>query len=174
MPSFRRFLPILLFLTFPTSTAFAYQQVEFIQEFGQFTKKKEERLLNAPRAVAVAGERYYVADTDANRIVVLDKSGKVIQTWGQKGNKQGQLREPGGIAVDEQGRVYVSDTGNDRIQVFGMGSGSAVSVPRGAVPRSSATRRGSLYRAACSLSRTAGTAVFRYSPMTAFISASLP
>jgi DNA-binding beta-propeller fold protein YncE len=114
----RSFLPSILVFLFTTTSAFAYQQVEIIQEIGQFIKKKEARLLNAPRAVAAVGDKFYIADTEANRVVVLDKSGKVVQAWGQKGNKQGQLREPAGIAVDEQGRVYVADTGNDRIQVF--------------------------------------------------------
>ena len=50
--------------------------------------------------------------------MVLDPDGKTILAWGSKGDKPGQFRSPAGIAVDEEGMVYVADTGNHRIQVF--------------------------------------------------------
>jgi DNA-binding beta-propeller fold protein YncE len=100
------------------STAFAYQQIEFVREISDSGKKANERQLNSSRAMALSEEKIYIADTDAHRVVVLDISGKMVLTWGVKGDKLGQFKSPAGITVDEQGRVYVSDTGNDRIQVF--------------------------------------------------------
>jgi DNA-binding beta-propeller fold protein YncE len=38
--------------------------------------------------------------------------------WGVKGSDDGQLKDPRGIAVSGVGEVFVSDTGNGRIQVF--------------------------------------------------------
>ncbi|HEX9440388.1 MAG TPA: NHL repeat-containing protein, partial [Roseiflexaceae bacterium] len=38
---------------------------------------------------------------------------------GGPGQEPGQLDQPRGIAVDRQGNVYVADTGNNRIQVYG-------------------------------------------------------
>ncbi len=108
----------LLFLFVFISSSSAYQQIEFVRELGAAGKKAGQRQLNAPRAIALAGEKVYVADTSAHRIVVLDLNGKTALTWGAKGEKPGQFRSPSGIAVDEQGRVYVADTGNHRIQVF--------------------------------------------------------
>jgi DNA-binding beta-propeller fold protein YncE len=105
-------------LLFATSSA-AYQQVEFVREIGAAGKKaRDQRILSSPLSVAVAGDRLYVADTDAHRVIVLDRSGKIIHSWGAKGNKPGQFKSPAGIAVDERGRVFVADTGNHRIQVF--------------------------------------------------------
>lgn len=39
-------------------------------------------------------------------------------TWGTQGNGDGQFESPYGIAVGPNGRIYVADTGNNRIQVF--------------------------------------------------------
>lgn len=41
-----------------------------------------------------------------------------LDQFGQSGNAPGQFLKPQGIAVDSQGRIYVADTENHRIQVF--------------------------------------------------------
>ena len=109
---------VCLFILSLLSPVSAYQQIEFSRELCAPSKPDEPSQLNASRSIAAAGERFYLADTDAHRIVVLDQNGKLIQTWGAKGSKAGQFRRPSGISSDEMGRVYVSDTGNHRIQVF--------------------------------------------------------
>ena len=50
--------------------------------------------------------------------MVLDQSGKTLLVWGSKGDAPGQFKYPSGIAVDDQGKVYVVDGGNGRIQIF--------------------------------------------------------
>jgi len=115
-------IPLLLFVVF-MSPASAYQQFEFVREIGESGKKTSQRLLNEPRALALAGGRIYIADTDAHRVIVLDQSGTTVLTWGKKGDQNGQFKNPSGIAADEQGNVYVADSGNGRIQVFD-GSGA--------------------------------------------------
>lgn len=42
----------------------------------------------------------------------------LIVSWGGEGEAPGQFRTPRGAAVDAQGRVYVADAGNGRVQVF--------------------------------------------------------
>jgi DNA-binding beta-propeller fold protein YncE len=96
----------------------AFQPMEFVREIGEAGRQAKQHQFNAPRALAAYGDRLYVADTDAHRIIVLDQSGKTVLTWGLKGNKPGQFKYPAGIAIDEQGIIYVADTGNNRIQVF--------------------------------------------------------
>ena len=105
-------------LVFLSSSSHAYQQFEFVREIGDPAEKPPQRLLNEPRALALAGGRIFIADTDAHRVVVLDQAGKTVLTWGKKGGQNGQFRSPAGIAVDEQGSVYVVDEGNARVQVF--------------------------------------------------------
>jgi sugar lactone lactonase YvrE/4-amino-4-deoxy-L-arabinose transferase-like glycosyltransferase len=41
-----------------------------------------------------------------------------VSTWGGQGTGPGEFNEPRDIAVDEEGRLYVADTGNRRVQVL--------------------------------------------------------
>ena len=83
-----------------------------------------------PQGVAVDSQgRVYVADTGNHRIQVFDSNGNFITKWGSlcdlsigtgcaSPDGNGQFRDPERVAVGPQGRVYVANTGNNRIQVF--------------------------------------------------------
>lgn len=71
-----------------------------------------------PRNVVVLGDRVYIADTGNRRIVVTDRDGNFVQQFGSDGTQPGQMREPIGLGIDQQGRLYVGDTWNGRIQIF--------------------------------------------------------
>jgi peptidylamidoglycolate lyase len=69
-------------------------------------------------AVAPNGD-IFVADGYGNsRIAKFDAQGKFLFDWGTKGAGPGQFASPHGIAIDDQGRVYVADRPNQRIEVF--------------------------------------------------------
>ncbi|NDJ33853.1 MAG: hypothetical protein GYB64_04260 [Chloroflexi bacterium] len=83
-------------------------------------------VLNEPWDVAVASDgSVLVADTWNYRVVRFSAEGEFLDQWGVAG--PGQVTDPfalwgpRGIAVDDQDRVYVSDTGNKRIQVYSLG-----------------------------------------------------
>jgi DNA-binding beta-propeller fold protein YncE len=60
----------------------------------------------------------YVADTGNNRIVRFSAAGSKELEWGRKGSAPGELYEPGGLAVNAGGRVFVCDNSNGRLVVF--------------------------------------------------------
>ena len=52
------------------------------------------------------------------RILKFDSEGNFIKEWGEIGFRPGQFRTPHALEFDSQGRLYVADRGNHRIQVF--------------------------------------------------------
>jgi len=53
-----------------------------------------------------------------NRIVRFTSDGRYVLEWGETGEADGQFQEPHGLAMDSQGRLFVADRGNRRIQIF--------------------------------------------------------
>jgi len=65
------------------------------------------------------GGDVFISDGYGNRRVVhFDKQGRFTKAWGEEGTGPGQFALPHAIAVDSQGRLYVADRNNARIQVF--------------------------------------------------------
>ena len=52
------------------------------------------------------------------RIVKFDRDGHYLMHWGGLGSEPGEFRTPHGLAFDSQGRLFVADRGNVRIQIF--------------------------------------------------------
>jgi DNA-binding beta-propeller fold protein YncE len=74
--------------------------------------------LRSPVAIAVAGDRVYVADFDNDRIGVFTRSGRPLQEWGATGAEPGRFRGPAGVAIGPDGSVFVTDLHNHRVQRF--------------------------------------------------------
>jgi sugar lactone lactonase YvrE len=78
---------------------------------------------NAPSDVIVAPNGdIFVADGHGDktnaRIVKLTKDGKYVKAWGREGKGQSEFDQSHGIAMDSQGRLFVADRANSRIQIF--------------------------------------------------------
>jgi sugar lactone lactonase YvrE len=60
----------------------------------------------------------YVAETWAHRVRRFTPDGTELTQWGSGGSGLAQFSIPCGVTVSHDGWVYVSDTGNNRIQKF--------------------------------------------------------
>jgi DNA-binding beta-propeller fold protein YncE len=65
--------------------------------------------------------RIYISDGYGNaRILEYNSKGERVRQWGSAGTGPGQFNQPHGIAVDEQGIIYVADRNNARLQRFDL------------------------------------------------------
>jgi len=75
---------------------------------------------NRPTGVALSpsGE-IYVSDGYGNaRIHKFTPDGTLLFSWGEPGDAPGQFRLPHSVRVDREGRVWLADRENNRIQIF--------------------------------------------------------
>jgi DNA-binding beta-propeller fold protein YncE len=73
-----------------------------------------------PTNIALAADGgVYVTDGYGNaRVHKFSADGRLLFSWGEPGDGPGQFNLPHGIAIDREGRVYVADRENSRVQVF--------------------------------------------------------
>jgi sugar lactone lactonase YvrE len=94
-------------------------------EAGNWDDAAGSRKLNQPTGVAVAanGDVFVSQGHSAGpvgdaRILRFDREGRLITSWGGKGAGPGQFDVAHGLAIDPEGRVWVADRENQRIQIF--------------------------------------------------------
>lgn len=77
-------------------------------------------LFNGPTDVAFGKDgEIFVADGYGNaRVVKFDRNGRFLKSWGTFGSGLGEFNLPHSIVIDNQGRIYVADRENKRIQIF--------------------------------------------------------
>lgn len=68
--------------------------------------------------VAPSGE-IFVTDGYGNaRVHHFSRDGELLSSWGGPGSAAGEFKVPHGLGVDRDGRIYVADRENSRIQIF--------------------------------------------------------
>jgi len=76
---------------------------------------------NGPIGIAIDDDRHRIIVTDANnnRVQVLSSiDGSFLFEFGSHGNQPGQLFDPQGVCIDNQGRIIIADFFNFRLQSF--------------------------------------------------------
>jgi DNA-binding beta-propeller fold protein YncE len=89
--------------------------------------------LNEPVALVLDGTRLYIADQSNNRIRILDLDSGVITTVAGTGDSgyngdgmpavESALAGPSGLALDQEGNLYIADTFNGRIRMIDRNTG---------------------------------------------------
>jgi len=74
----------------------------------------------APFGITWANGNLYVTEVTKghHRVIVFDRELKKLFEFGREGTAEGEFSYPNGIAVDTQGRIYVADSNNGRVQLF--------------------------------------------------------
>lgn len=63
----------------------------------------------------------FISDGYGNaRILEYSATGQRLREWGSAGSGPGQFKQPHGIAIDENGMLYVADRQNGRLQRFDL------------------------------------------------------
>ncbi|MFN0279877.1 MAG: hypothetical protein ACKVRN_14960 [Pyrinomonadaceae bacterium] len=89
---------------------------------GEFQKEwaKPEVEFYGPRDIAIDPDgNVYIVDQGRSRIVKFAPETEAFDSFGSRGDGDGEFNEPSGIAVGD-GLVFVTDAGNKRVQVFDL------------------------------------------------------
>ncbi|HEX2910075.1 MAG TPA: 6-bladed beta-propeller [Chloroflexia bacterium] len=61
---------------------------------------------------------FYLSDSDNQRILKYDSTGKPVNQWGSTGSGPAEFKAPTDLALAPDGSIYVMDSGNQRVQKF--------------------------------------------------------
>ena len=89
---------------------------KFIDYFAQ--KTLTDKKISSPAALRIIDKKVYITDIQTNKAYVFDLDGKLLLEVGKPGTEQGEFNAPNAITADEEGKIYVVDTGNQRVQIF--------------------------------------------------------
>jgi DNA-binding beta-propeller fold protein YncE len=75
-------------------------------------------VLVAPDGSIFVSEGHSSQPGSVARVLKLDRTGKLLRTWGKLGRGPTDMDQPHALAMDSRGRLFVGDRGNDRIQIY--------------------------------------------------------
>ena len=86
--------------------------------YGNFLGEVGHSLLKEPAGLCVDRKGHlFIADSGLDQVLVFSLEGALLGTIGRSGTKYGAMDDPADVASDD-GRLYVIEAGNHRIQVF--------------------------------------------------------
>ena len=113
--------------------------------------------LNEPTSIVVApngdifiteghaGQNLNAPPATVARISRFNKEGKFIKSFGQYGSGPGEFSTPHDIAMDDKGRLFVADRGNNRVQIIDQDGGYIAEWRQFGRPSGVVIRNGMIY-----------------------------
>jgi mono/diheme cytochrome c family protein/sugar lactone lactonase YvrE len=89
-----------------------------VQREGPDTFSEPTAVIVAPNHDIFVADGHEAGPDHSARVVKFDHRGRFLMQWGGLGIAAGRLDVPHCLAMDNEGRVYVGDRWNNRIQVF--------------------------------------------------------
>jgi peptidylamidoglycolate lyase len=100
---------------------FTHDGKKLVMALGEFRVRGDGKThFNGPNGLAfLPNGDFYVSDGYRNtRIIKFSKDGKYISEFGKRGTGPGEFNTIHSVEVAADGRIYVGDRGNKRIQIF--------------------------------------------------------
>jgi DNA-binding beta-propeller fold protein YncE len=98
------------------------RDLKFLRSFGELGTADGQ--LSRPQSIGIIGDMLYVTDSCNHRIAKFDLHGRWLGQIGQTGSAAGEFRFPYGLDVDENGKLLVSEFGNNRVQRIDPATGA--------------------------------------------------
>lgn len=93
-----------------------------VSKAGRDTFLGPSACISAPNGDLIVADGHWPRPTsaqqDGDRLVRFSADGKFISEFGKLGSGPGEFLGPHGLAFDSQGRLFVADRSNNRIQIF--------------------------------------------------------
>lgn len=116
-------------LTSPTDIAIAPDGKRYVTDRKRgliFVYDADERYLTSfgyvgfqPAGIDVYDDELYVADLGLQQVQVLNRfTGEKLRSIGERGDQDGKFLKPLGVAIDNNGDIYVTDVFRSRVQKF--------------------------------------------------------
>jgi sugar lactone lactonase YvrE len=122
---FKNIIRILIVLTIllalaPQKTSWAEDNLPAFENYVFYSSwGGDAKQILKPEDVAVGSDgKVYIANTNLNRITMIDQNGYIYNEIGGAGSGNGRFDFISSVAVNDEGEIYVSDGRSHRIQKF--------------------------------------------------------
>ena len=89
--------------------------ISVFSEDGHFIKKIN---CNKPYAISIAPDDYIITDLDDNFLTVFSPTHELVGKLGVRSKEKGQFSNISGIAINKRGTIFVTEYGNDHLQII--------------------------------------------------------
>jgi tripartite motif-containing protein 71 len=94
-------------------------RVAIFDLFGNFLRGVGEKTLRKPSGITVGeDDMIYVANTEKHSITIFDQQGDIVLEYGTWGSGMGNFSKPTDLKLGKNNKLFVVDSGNNRICVF--------------------------------------------------------